>query len=131
VRFSPDFRVVVVAQRMFVWNFDDGGVDDLCDLFHSIVIAAAEDKVGFTEMERWICFSAVKNNLVDAAKKFRDTGVAESAASGEADMYSVHRKKLELVLGEKAQLQEPVMKVFLPFPICVFLVSRCVFCFFV
>jgi hypothetical protein len=75
------------------------------------VVAAAEDKVGFTEMERWLCFSAVKNNLVDAAKKFRDTGVAESAASGEADMYNVHRKKLALVLAEKAQLQEPVMKV--------------------
>ncbi len=61
-------------------------------------------KVGFTEMERWICFSAVKNNLVDAAKKYKDTGVAESAASGEADMYAVHRRKLALVLGDRADL---------------------------
>lgn len=54
-------------------------------------------KVGFTQMERWMCFSAVKNNIVDAAKKSKDTGFAESGSSGESDMYYVHRRKLRMI----------------------------------
>jgi UDP-sugar pyrophosphorylase len=53
-----------------------------------------ESKVGFTQLERWTSFSAVKNNIVDAAGKQRDTGFAESGATGEADMYYANRKFL-------------------------------------
>uniref|UniRef100_A0A6S8CKX9 UTP-monosaccharide-1-phosphate uridylyltransferase n=1 Tax=Aplanochytrium stocchinoi TaxID=215587 RepID=A0A6S8CKX9_9STRA len=52
--------------------------------------------VGFTQMDRFICFSAVKNNIVDAAKKQASTGFAESAASGESDMYQTNRMLLEM-----------------------------------
>lgn len=51
----------------------------------------ASAKVGFTSMERWVCFSAVKNNLTDAAKKFEASGSAESAASGEDHHYRFFR----------------------------------------
>jgi len=51
-----------------------------------------EDAVGFTQMPRWLCFSAVKNNIVDAAVKCKKTGHAESAASGESDYYALNRK---------------------------------------
>jgi UDP-sugar pyrophosphorylase len=59
-------------------------------------LLGAEARVGFTQMDRWLCFSAVKNNVADARKKAADTGFAECGASGEADMYSVHRRKLAL-----------------------------------
>ena len=55
----------------------------------------ASAKVGFTTMERWVCFSAVKNNLVDAAKKLAASGSAESAASGEEHHYRFYRKILQ------------------------------------
>ena len=60
----------------------------------------ASAKVGFTTMERWVSFSAVKNNLVDAAIKLKKTGAAESAASGENDHYEFFRK-LMLKAGAK------------------------------
>ena len=47
----------------------------VCQLGASIVCALAgcrpsgKTQVGFTELERWLCFSAVKNNLADAAAK--------------------------------------------------------------
>eukprot|EP00941_MAST-03F_sp_MAST-3F-sp1_P002447 g2447.t1 len=52
------------------------------------------EKVGFTELERWVTFSAVKNNIVDGAAKYAKTGVAETAATGEADEYRYWRKIL-------------------------------------
>eukprot|EP00301_Raphidiophrys_heterophryoidea_P009043 c13349_g1_i1.p1 GENE.c13349_g1_i1~~c13349_g1_i1.p1 ORF type:complete len:617 (-),score=184.27 c13349_g1_i1:65-1855(-) len=53
-----------------------------------------EDKVGFTQLDRWISFSAVKNNVADAVDKVKQTGIAESASSGEADIYYVSRRVL-------------------------------------
>lgn len=50
--------------------------------------------VGFTQMDRWVCFSAVKNNIQDAAQKMESTGVAECASSGESDMYYINRRLL-------------------------------------
>lgn len=52
------------------------------------------EKVGCTEIARWSCFSAVKNNLTDATKKFKSNGIAECAASGEADHYYWYRAAL-------------------------------------
>merc|ERR1719445_1334811 len=52
--------------------------------------------VGFTQCDRWTCFSAVKNNVNDAVTKFNKTGYAECASSGEADIYLAHRRALKL-----------------------------------
>lgn len=48
-------------------------------------------KVGFTQLERFMCFSAVKNNPTDAKAKLKQTGFAESASSGEVDVYATNR----------------------------------------
>lgn len=39
-------------------------------------------KVGFTTMERWLCFSAVKNSASNAKIQVQQCGVEESLASG-------------------------------------------------
>ena len=39
-------------------------------------------------------FSAVKNNVKDARTKVEKTGAAESASSGESDIYTLHRRLL-------------------------------------
>lgn len=57
-------------------------------------LLGTSSNVGFTQLERWTCFSAVKNNVKDAVAKQGQTGYAESGATGEADMYYVARKKL-------------------------------------
>ena len=44
-------------------------------------------KVGFTRCERWLCFSAVKNNLADAAKKSEANLPAECSSTCEADIF--------------------------------------------
>ena len=53
--------------------------------------------IGFTSCERWTCFSAVKNNIKDAAKKAQKTGFGECGCSGESDMYRVNRKRLGMI----------------------------------
>lgn len=53
-------------------------------------------KVGYTEMERFLSFSAVKNNLKDALLKFQQTGYPESASSCESDLFSSNRKLLAM-----------------------------------
>eukprot|EP00463_Aulacantha_scolymantha_P001887 TRINITY_DN251_c0_g1_i1.p1 TRINITY_DN251_c0_g1~~TRINITY_DN251_c0_g1_i1.p1 ORF type:complete len:120 (-),score=30.54 TRINITY_DN251_c0_g1_i1:204-563(-) len=55
-----------------------------------------EVAVGFTQCERWTCFSAVKNNVKDAVVKFKKTGYGECASSGEADIYWAHRNALKM-----------------------------------
>ena len=74
-------------------------------------------KVGFTQMERFISFSAVKNNLKDAVVKLSKTGFSESALSGESDMYSTNRRVLALV-GCKIKTADLKHSVYagLPFP---------------
>lgn len=44
-------------------------------------------KVGFTRCDRWLCFSAVKNNLTDAANKCKQGLPAECASTCEADFF--------------------------------------------
>jgi UDP-sugar pyrophosphorylase len=60
-------------------------------------------KVGFTQLDRWLSFSAVKNNLEEALGKYKSTGFAESAASGESDIYYLNRRLLGL--GDKVKVQ--------------------------
>ena len=52
------------------------------------------EKVGVTIFDRVWCFSACKNNLVDAAAKVVTNGPAESASSAENDFYLAGRMKL-------------------------------------
>mmetsp|Transcript_6716 Transcript_6716/g.16439 ORF Transcript_6716/g.16439 Transcript_6716/m.16439 type:complete len:213 (+) Transcript_6716:1675-2313(+) len=67
-------------------------------------------KIGFTSLERWCCFSAVKNNTTDAKAKAEKTGFGECGCTGEADAYKVNRKKLKIIgvdiddEGEKVEI---------------------------
>uniref|UniRef100_A0A7S3YVT6 Uncharacterized protein n=1 Tax=Lotharella globosa TaxID=91324 RepID=A0A7S3YVT6_9EUKA len=66
-------------------------------------------KVGFTQLDRWTCFAAVKNNAVDAAAQYEKTGFAESASTAESAIYRMFRQKLQL-LG--VDVAEPSQEVF-------------------
>ncbi len=52
------------------------------------------EKVGVTIFDRVWCFSACKNNLVEAAEKSAKNGPPESASSAENDFYLTGRMKL-------------------------------------
>uniref|UniRef100_A0A7S3YN92 UTP-monosaccharide-1-phosphate uridylyltransferase n=1 Tax=Lotharella globosa TaxID=91324 RepID=A0A7S3YN92_9EUKA len=60
-------------------------------------LCEAKAKIGFTSMERWACFSAVKNNTTDAKAKASKTGFGESGCTGEGDLYRANRKKLAAI----------------------------------
>mmetsp|Transcript_8573 Transcript_8573/g.25264 ORF Transcript_8573/g.25264 Transcript_8573/m.25264 type:complete len:657 (-) Transcript_8573:608-2578(-) len=65
-------------------------------------------KVGFTQIDRWLCFSPVKNNVEDAAKKAAAGTPPESASTGEADMYNasaemLRRAGMNVEYGPKAE----------------------------
>jgi len=65
--------------------------------------------VGFTQIERWLSFSAVKNNPKDALGKYNKTGFAESASTGEASEYYFSRRVLNrhgVSIEEDGQLVE-------------------------
>jgi len=53
-------------------------------------------KVGHVMFPRWLCFSAVKNNVKDAAAKSVKGLPAESAATGEHDIYEASRRLLAI-----------------------------------
>ena len=53
-------------------------------------------RVGFTELDRFLCFSAVKNSLKDALVKLNRTGFPESASSAESDVYAAGRRLLAM-----------------------------------
>jgi hypothetical protein len=74
-------------------------------------LLGAEARVGFTQMDRWLCFSAVKNNVADARKKAADTGFAECGASmhavdqslgGAADMHARFQEVYQQLLNTQA-----------------------------
>jgi len=44
-------------------------------------------KVGFTRFDRWFCFTAVKNNIKDAAAKAKGKLPPECSSSAESDFY--------------------------------------------
>jgi len=60
------------------------------------LLSDSDDKVGFTELERWFCFSTVKNNTVDAATRAKNGIPPEAAFSGEADHFAAGAKMLKL-----------------------------------
>lgn len=72
-------------------------------------------KVGFTQLERWMAFAAVKNNVADGlgrwggpirrrlpltdrwcTGKFNETGFSETAAEGESNLYAIGANLLRL-----------------------------------
>jgi UDP-sugar pyrophosphorylase len=53
-------------------------------------------KVGFSCYERWFCFSAVKNNIVDAALKFKQGLHPECGSTGEYDIFDANARVLKL-----------------------------------
>jgi len=63
-------------------------MQDLPKLFDS------SQKVGVTIFDRRWCFSADKNNIIDAAAKHAAGGPPESAATAESDFYLAGRMKL-------------------------------------
>jgi UDP-sugar pyrophosphorylase len=56
--------------------------------------------VGFTQFERAVCFSAVKNGLAEAARRQRAGLPPESAATAEADLYALNRRYLSIAGAE-------------------------------
>lgn len=65
------------------------------------------ERVGFTQCERWMSFSAVKNSVDGAAAKERATGYAEGAAAGEADVYHLFRHILSQAPGVTIEAAVP------------------------
>eukprot|EP00292_Cryptomonas_paramecium_P003292 CAMPEP_0113679828 /NCGR_PEP_ID=MMETSP0038_2-20120614/10900_1 /TAXON_ID=2898 /ORGANISM="Cryptomonas paramecium" /LENGTH=575 /DNA_ID=CAMNT_0000597981 /DNA_START=164 /DNA_END=1888 /DNA_ORIENTATION=- /assembly_acc=CAM_ASM_000170 len=53
-------------------------------------------KVGFTQLDRWVCFSPVKNNLADAAAKAAKSLPPECAGTAERDALAVNNRFLKL-----------------------------------
>ena len=70
---------------------------------------SAEHRVGFTQIERWLSFSAVKNNPTDARAKYDKTSFAESASTGEASAYYFGRQLLSMH-GIKVQADGPLVE---------------------
>jgi UDP-sugar pyrophosphorylase len=54
-------------------------------------------RIGFTQYDRWVCFSAVKNNLADAAVKSKQGLPPQCAGTGEAEYYSTTCRLLQLL----------------------------------
>jgi len=57
-------------------------------------LCSSTDKVGFTQLDRWIAKTSVKNNLVEAAKL--KPPKTECALSAEADFYDCNARLLQL-----------------------------------
>jgi UDP-sugar pyrophosphorylase len=72
--------------------------------------------VGFTEMERFISFSAVKNKPADAVGKLQATGYPECASSGESDMYALNRRILAMAGCQLTPESELKKRMFLDLP---------------
>ena len=76
-----------------------------CMMQDYLRLLSTGSKVGFACYERWMSFSAVKNNIKEAAAKFKGGNAPECASSGEFDFYDTGARLLELagVKIERAQ----------------------------
>jgi UDP-sugar pyrophosphorylase len=72
------------------------------------MLCGPEDKMGFSQLERQMCFTCVKNNLTDAAKK----NPPDCALSAEADIYACNARLLSLA-GPEVEIAEPAQVDFL------------------
>eukprot|EP00004_Rigifila_ramosa_P010991 TRINITY_DN2317_c0_g1_i1.p1 TRINITY_DN2317_c0_g1~~TRINITY_DN2317_c0_g1_i1.p1 ORF type:complete len:628 (+),score=138.33 TRINITY_DN2317_c0_g1_i1:1800-3683(+) len=78
----------------------------------------ASASVGFTLFPRWIAFSAVKNNLADAAKKAASSLPPESASTGECEWYAQNSSILRQ-LGHQCTLADPTQRSFGGIPLSI------------
>ncbi|KAH9252273.1 hypothetical protein BASA81_009875 [Batrachochytrium salamandrivorans] len=53
-------------------------------------------RIGYTQMERWLAYSPMKNNPLEAITKYQETGFAASPASCEGDFYHTNRLLLAM-----------------------------------
>jgi len=60
------------------------------------LLLPATAKVGFTQLDRWVCFSPVKNNIADAAAKAAKNLPPECAGTAERDALHVNCHFLRL-----------------------------------
>jgi len=60
------------------------------------LLLPATANVAYTEMERSMCFSPVKNSGKEAVRLFKETGYASSASSCESDVYATGRRLLAM-----------------------------------
>jgi UDP-sugar pyrophosphorylase len=65
-------------------------------------LCSKEDMIGFTQLDRSMCFTCVKNNLSDAIKKTPP----DCALSAEADIYACNARLLQLA-GADVQIEAP------------------------
>jgi len=65
-------------------------------------LCSPSDKVGFTQLDRIMCFTCVKNNLSDAIKK----NPPDCALSAEADIYACNARLLKLA-GADVEIESP------------------------
>ena len=54
-------------------------------------------RIGFTQYDRWVCFSAVKNNLADATAKAKQGLPPQCAGTGEAELFATTCRLLQLL----------------------------------
>lgn len=79
-------------------------------MMQDICLFYPKDQVGYTEFERFVCFSPMKNNIRDAALKYASTGYAESASSMESDFYSTGRRLLAMAGCEVKTSYIPIVR---------------------
>eukprot|EP00002_Diphylleia_rotans_P017810 TRINITY_DN3455_c0_g1_i6.p1 TRINITY_DN3455_c0_g1~~TRINITY_DN3455_c0_g1_i6.p1 ORF type:complete len:615 (-),score=118.16 TRINITY_DN3455_c0_g1_i6:745-2589(-) len=82
-------------------------MQDFTRLFQS------NSKVGFTMFDRWLCFSPVKNNPADAAKKIQSNLPPESASSCESDLFTTNIRLIRLA-GVLIEEQPPAFYLGIP-----------------
>ena len=58
------------------------------------------EKVGYTYFDRWFCFSACKNNLLDAIEKLKHNETGESAFTVERDIFKTNERILSEICGK-------------------------------
>ena len=56
--------------------------------------------VGYTYFDRWFCFSACKNNLLDAIEKLKKNETGESAFTVERDIFKTNERILQEICGK-------------------------------
>jgi len=59
-------------------------------------LLSQSDRTGFTQMDRFMCFTCVKNSIEEALPKVKAGQPADTALSAEADVYNSNAKLLQL-----------------------------------
>lgn len=59
-------------------------------------LCSKSDKIGFTQLDRFMCFTCVKNSIEEALPKVKKGQPADTALSAEADLYNSNVQLLKL-----------------------------------